>query len=240
MATKQYKHLNQEQIDNFMKYGWLKIPQAFSKEKAAAWTEDIFLRLGYDINDKSTWKEERINMPSHKQVPLETFAPKALATMCELLGGEERVNSGAATWNDGLIVNLGTDEWEGKWPHPSDLTNWHVDGDFFMHFLDSPEQGLLVIPLFTNIKEHGGGTMICPDAIGHVARYLVRMSSFCPLIFPPLASTDNLQPQYDHPDGVTPRMSPRSEPTKYPGLEFYFDIAHKCSTFHEMTGEMYA
>lgn len=50
---------------------------------------------------------------------------------------------------------------------------WHNDGDFFVHFLDSPEQGLLVIPLWSDIQPLGGGTVICPDGIAHVAKHMV-------------------------------------------------------------------
>ena len=52
-----------------------------------------------------------------------------------------------------------------------------MDGDFFVHFLDSREQGLLVIPLFMDIVEHAGGTVICSDAIPAIAKHLV--SIFC-------------------------------------------------------------
>jgi hypothetical protein len=48
-----------------------------------------------------------------------------------------------------------------------------VDGDFFTHFLDSPEQALLVIPLFTDIEDRAGGTMICPEGMKYVAQHLV-------------------------------------------------------------------
>jgi len=52
-------------------------------------------------------------------------------------------------------------------------------GDFFIHFLDSPEQGLLVIPLFTDILPNGGGTWICSEGVGKLAQWLV--SRQCPL-----------------------------------------------------------
>ena len=171
---REYKHLTREQVEHFMQYGYLKLKGVFSREKAAEWTKDVWVRLGFDPNDKSTWTQAKTNMPHHKWEKAQTFAPEAWSAMCELLGGEERVDPNSARWTDGLIVNLGSPEWEGKWPHPADLDNWHVDGDFFMHFLDSPEQGLLVIPVFTDIVEHGGGTMVCPDGIGHIARHLVR------------------------------------------------------------------
>lgn len=153
----QYKHLTDEQIENFTKYGWLKIPEAFTPEKSHQFTKDVWQRLGYDPNDRKTCKEERINMPSHYYEAVQTFAPKAWATMRELLGWEDGVGNNACTWNDGSIVSLGLDEWEGKWQDPRDLTNQHVDSDFFVHFLDSPEQGLLVMPLFTDIKPRAGG-----------------------------------------------------------------------------------
>jgi hypothetical protein len=166
-------HLSDEQKAHFMRYGYVRIPQCFSREKAAEWTKDVWTRLGYDPSDKSTWARERINMPSHRSELVQTFAPKAWEAICDLLGGEERIATESTWWNDGLIVNLGTPEWENKIPNPADLENWHVDGDFFIHFLDSKEQGLLVIPLFTDIQEHAGGTMISPDGIGKIAKHLV-------------------------------------------------------------------
>jgi len=47
-------------------------------------------------------------------------------------------------------------------------------GIFFVHFLDSPEQALLVIPLWSKIVPKGGGTAISTDGIKHIAKYLVR------------------------------------------------------------------
>ena len=115
-------------------------------------------------------------MPSHRTEDVKQFAPTAWKAICELLGSEERVSAQSSRWTDGLIVNLGDPNGDTTWIQPRDLTGWHVDGDFFMHFLDSPEQALLVIPLFNDIKEHGGGTMICPDGIGHIAKHLVSVS----------------------------------------------------------------
>ncbi|KAL4879943.1 hypothetical protein BJY04DRAFT_192702 [Aspergillus karnatakaensis] len=165
--------LTQEQKDHFLQHGYVRIPNCFTPEKAQQWTDDVWIRLGYSPTDKSTWAKERINMPRHREESVRTFAPKAWAAICELCGGEDRVSDEFINWGDSLIVNLGTEEWEGRWPDPRELDNWHVDGDFFMHYLDSPEQALLVIPLFSDIQERGGGTMICPEAIPFIARHLV-------------------------------------------------------------------
>ena len=147
------KVLTQDQIDHFMEHGYLRLESCFSHAKASEWTETVWTRLGMSATDKTTWTQERINMPFHRSEHCRTFAPKAWAAICELLGGEDRVDDDwSGFWRDTLIVNLGKDEYEGTTYHASELKEWHVDGDFFMHYLDSPEQGLLVIPIFTDIK----------------------------------------------------------------------------------------
>ncbi|CAI7635259.1 unnamed protein product [Penicillium palitans] len=215
-AKPKYK-LSQEQIDHFMRYGYVRLPACFSREKAAEWAGDVWTRLGVSPTDNSTWTTEITHMGDNKEEPVRTFAPKAWAAICELLGGEDRVAPESAIWNDALIVNLGSPESEGTWPHPADLPGWHVDGDFFTHFLDSPEQALLVIPLFTDIQDRAGGTMICPEATKYVAQHL-----------------------YNHPEGVTPYMYPRGqEPVGNPeDTPFYSDIIKNCSDFHQMTGQV--
>jgi hypothetical protein len=49
---------------------------AFSKEKADEWMKTIWVRLGLDPNDKSTWNQERIHMPFHRRQEVAVFAPK--------------------------------------------------------------------------------------------------------------------------------------------------------------------
>jgi hypothetical protein len=74
-----------------------------------------------------------------------------------------------------------------------------------------------VTPLFTDIAPNGGGTMICPEAIPKLAKHL-----------------------YDHPEGVSPRMTPRGEPDfkEEKDLEFFRNIARSCENFIEATGEV--
>ncbi|KIW49655.1 hypothetical protein PV05_11315 [Exophiala xenobiotica] len=223
MDGRQYKHLTSEQVESFMEHGFLRIPGCFTREAAEEWTKDVWTRLGFDPKDPETWTEERTNMPSHHSVAIRDFAPKAYEAICEIVGGEDRITEPSKSWRDAFIVNLGTKENQGQETHPKELNGWHVDGDFFVHFLDSPEQGLLVIPLFTDILPNGGGTWVCSEGIGKIARYL-----------------------YDHPQGVLPRMTPISpsggETTTTEnfenGLEFYSRLVQGCAdeSFHEMTG----
>jgi len=185
-VSKKYQVLTEDHVQSFMQRGWLRLEGAFPREKAHEWTKDVFTRLGFDPDDKSTWTRDWTNMPSHKSELIETFSPMAWGAMADLLGGHERIHSDVRTWNDGIIANLGLPEYETeKTPHPREHPSWHCDGDFFLHFLDSPEQGLLVVPLFSDIHPRQGGTLIAEDSIAQIAKYLA-----------------------DHPEGVLPRGFP--------------------------------
>ncbi|KAK5125094.1 hypothetical protein LTR85_000768 [Meristemomyces frigidus] len=220
MAPDQRKQLKQEDIDHFLQHGWIKLTKCFTRDQADEITSNVWTRLGMSPTDKSTWHTERTNMPSHNTFDASNFAPKAWGAICELVGGETRIADWSRTWGDGLIVNLGTPEGEGKEVGGQDLPGWHVDGDFFVHYLDSPEQGLLVIPLFTDILPGGGGTMICPGAIPKLAEHL-----------------------YNHPEGVSPRMTPRAENPSFAHedtLDRFCDVAKSMpkDAFVEATGEV--
>jgi hypothetical protein len=166
--------LTEGQKAHFLEHGFIKVEKCFSREQAADFTSTLWTRLGFDPNDKSTWVEERTNMPWHHHVPVSEFSPKAWSVMCQLLGGEARISTHMRGWGDGFIVNLGKEEYSpDEEVNLRDLWGWHNDGDFFVHFLDSPEQALLVIPLWSDIVSKAGGTAICTDGIKHIAKLLV-------------------------------------------------------------------
>ncbi|KAI0010126.1 hypothetical protein F4779DRAFT_323132 [Xylariaceae sp. FL0662B] len=178
--------LTDEEKAFFLANGYLKLTNCFTREQAADVTEGVWTRLDMSATDQATWTRHKVNMPSHRRFDSAAFAPRAWAAICELCGGADRVTPESRYWRDSLIVNLGTAAGAGRPTPPQSLDNWHVDGDFFVHYLDSPEQALLVIPLFTDVVPDGGATMLCPAAVPAIARWL-----------------------YEHPEGVSPRMVPR-------------------------------
>lgn len=165
--------LSAEQIDSFIEHGFVRVPECFSRANAQPWLDEAWVRLGYDRDDPSTWAEQRVHMPSVRHVEVADFAPKVWGAACQLLGGEDRIEQPYA-WGNGFIANLGIGA-DRPWEPPSAASpDWHKDGDFFRHFLDSPEQGLLTIVLWSDIEERGGGTFIAPDSVAPVARLLER------------------------------------------------------------------
>jgi len=208
MAIQEYKYLTPKQRADFVEHGWVRIPKAVPDEIITRFTENVWVRLGYDPADKSTWTKEKIHMPRHREIPTKDFMPKAWGAMCELLGGEDRIDTTLfESCGDSLIVNLGSDEWTHRDINPRDLGNWHIDGDWFTHYLDSGEQGLTVIVLYNDIQHRGGGTYICPEGIKNVVQWL-----------------------YEHPEGSD------SFPQDPDGSRSVCSI-QSCNEFVELTGE---
>lgn len=168
-----YQVLTEAQEQEFLDNGFVVIHDCFTPEAAAEYTDHVWTRLGYDADDQSTWAQSSIHMPSHHRFDVREFAPKAWQAACDLLGGEDRIAK-PYVWGDGFIVNL----WEGAdqpWqPASAQARGWHKDGDFFRHFLDSPEQGLLTLVLWSDVQHQGGATFVAADSVGPVARYLAE------------------------------------------------------------------
>ena len=214
---RQYKHLSPDQIATWMQYGFVKVPQAFTRGQCSDFTKDLWVRLGFDPNDMSTWTRDMTWMAWHKDVEVSDFAPKAWGAICDIVGGEERIAvDDCGSWSDSFIVNLGKEEFEGQDCNIVDeVDGWHVDGDHFVHFLDSPEQGLLVVPLFSDVLENGGGTVICPDGIPKIAKWL-----------------------HDHPGGVDESLVPLGQKGEFEDRWITGDFVEKCHEFFELTGEV--
>ena len=62
MAITEYKYLSEEQRAHFLKHGWVRIPDAVPKENIEKFTEHVWVRLGYDPEDRSTWDKEKVRM----------------------------------------------------------------------------------------------------------------------------------------------------------------------------------
>jgi hypothetical protein len=175
MAPIEYHHLTPDQRTHFLTHGWVLIPSAIPPEHIEHFASDIWIRLGYDPNDKSTWVKEKVHNPRHREMKMKEFMPEAWGAICEILGGEERIDESIwGTAGDSLICNFGSEEWENRDIDPRDpgFGDWHTDGDWFKRFLDSPEQALQLILLFTDVVPRGGPTYIAEDGLAHMTKWL--------------------------------------------------------------------
>lgn len=138
---------------------------------------------------------------------LETQAPRAFQAQADAVGGRVRLprNGVDLAWSDAAIANLGTGT--GWHPPKPRQPGWHKDGWHFRHFLNSPEQGLLTVPIYSNILPQSGGTFIATDSIGPVARLLAK-----------------------HPEGL------HADSVQGSGYVIP-NLIEQCSRFEELTGE---
>ena len=105
-------------------------------------------------------------MAAHEDIDVSEFAPRAWQAACELVGGADRLAAEKPfPWTDGFIVNLWQDADEPWQPASPASPGWHVDGGFFRHYLDSPEQGLLALVLWSDVVHQGGPTFVATDSV---------------------------------------------------------------------------
>ena len=205
--------LSIEQKEQFLQEGFLKISSGLSAELMQSWTTAALERLGYGTSQQ--YVEPIIWMNHHNQAPIQQIAPAAWEAICEIVGGEKRIETkilgiesqhftqiNSLVWSDAFIVNfsLGADK---PWRAPqAEGFNWHKDGSYFRHFCDSREQALLLVLFWSDVETQGGGTFIAADSPTHVAQELLA-----------------------HPNGIEP------------GTFDFQSIIRKCQDFRELVGK---
>ncbi len=219
-AISRLEVLTPEQARQFVDKGYVVIEGAFSREIAAAvcacaWDE-LATRHGVAPDDPLTWDKPlqgpRMNGyvrtgGNEARINLARDAPRAFDSQLDVVGGAHRLpgQGHSLRWGYGAIGNLGIPgvAWEAP---EAQQPGWHKDGWHFRHFLNSPEQGLIAVPLFSDILPRSGGTFIATDSIAPVARLLA-----------------------DHPEGIH-GDSVQGGGYLVPGL------IEQCHNFTELTG----
>ncbi|MCJ8331389.1 MAG: hypothetical protein HRT89_13310 [Lentisphaeria bacterium] len=119
---------------------------------------------------------ERYGLPPNSPL-LQEVAPRAFGAQLDFVGGRDRVvDPEEIRLPDSLAINLCSDDsglGEDGW-RSTRAPGWHKDGWQYQHFLDSPQQGLLIAYIFSDILPESGGTQICVDSVGVIARMLAK------------------------------------------------------------------
>jgi hypothetical protein len=149
----EYSYLTAEQREFFLEHGWLRIPNAIDKNVLDKWMSDLWVRLGWDEHDKSTWKLDYLKMPKHHEIPSSEFSPDAWKAMCEIVGGEDKIDKEREyLTGDNFIPNFGSEYWKTHSHSVEDAKGWHTDNDYYRQFLDSSTNALTIINCFTDVK----------------------------------------------------------------------------------------
>jgi hypothetical protein len=168
------KIFSSEQIEHFQERGYVSLKEAFSREqalKAQAFLWERLAERGVQREDRATWTQPMAHIK-------ESFSDKVFqACHTELLGDAVEDLVGVRRWRacdassywGWWPVNfaLGADE---PWTVPT--RGWHWDGIQFRHTIDAPDQGLLMLCIFSEIAPRGGGTLVAEGSHQVVARFL--------------------------------------------------------------------
>lgn len=171
-----YRVLSEEQTEQFIERGWTQVEAAFPRDRALAAQDFLWDRLaerGVRREDRATWTEPIVHIQETYSDPVfQACATERLADAVEDLVGPGRWNGRDRTGNWGWWpVNFGKGS-DAPWDVPT--TGWHWDGQHFRHHVDSPEQGLLLLCMFSEIGPRGGGTLVAEGSHRIVARLLRR------------------------------------------------------------------
>ena len=143
-------------IEHFHEYGWVRVPQAFSPDAAAAMREAVWHVVAEDgihCDDPSTWTLER---PAHLQRLKEHPAfraagsPSVLAAIDAILAGqayETPKNWGA------VFAAFPAKE---AWGIPA--SGWHIDAKYTSAL--TPPGGVKTFALFGDVAPRSGGTLM--------------------------------------------------------------------------------
>ncbi|MBP3962778.1 hypothetical protein [Paenibacillus lignilyticus] len=174
--------LNFEQIEHFKEWGWVKVEQAFPRETAVSCQQFLWEKLrerGVLQEDPSSWTKPMIYIQEAYRSPeFDQCNTLRMANAIEELIGKERwtdkgvygIDEIHSTWGWWPVnFALGAEQ---EWTVPTE--GWHWDGIHFRHYVDSPEQGLLCLCLFSEIAPRGGGTLVLEGSHKLVARFLAQ------------------------------------------------------------------
>jgi len=164
--------LSSTQVNQFIECGYTVVEEAFPRKQALTAQDYLWARLaerGVRKDDQATWQEPMIRMNENYTDPVfqQCATERLAAAMDDLLGSNRRLHStkGWGWWP--VNFSVGADE---PWDVPT--SGWHWDGSHFRHFVDSPDQGLLALCIFSEVGPHSGGTLVAEGSHKLVARFL--------------------------------------------------------------------
>lgn len=162
--------LQAAQLEQFHRDGYTLLQGAFSPDDAAQAREVLWSRVereGARRDDPQTWTQPLVHLKeTFGDGPFaRAWTPRLRGALDELLGAGRYNQPGALGWWPVAFPGFSK-----KWRPPT--TGWHVDGIQFHHRLTSPDQGLLPLFFFSDVRATDGGTAISVGSHRVAARVL--------------------------------------------------------------------
>jgi hypothetical protein len=172
-----YRVLSEEQVEQFIERGHVRLEEAFPREQALAAQDLLWERLaernGVRRDDPATWTEPMVHLKEVYTDPVfQACQTERLSDAVEDLVGRRRwAGRGKPAQWGWWPVNfaVGSDR---PWDVPTG--GWHWDGQQFRHSVTAHQQGLLLLPHFSSVGPRGGGTLVADGSHHVVARLLAQ------------------------------------------------------------------
>jgi hypothetical protein len=154
------------QVEQFVEEGYTLLKEAFSVETAAAVRAGVFRELGLKEDEPSGWTKGFISLQKDFEgAPYsQAYTPQVKGAFDQLMGAGRWVPWEGLGWWPVTFPGFHSGPWKPG--------GWHVDGQHFQHRVDSPDQGLLPLFIFSEIQPGWGGTAVVPGSHRWVARRL--------------------------------------------------------------------
>ena len=164
------KQLNSSEVDQFIEEGYVPLRQAFSPDAAAWYVDHVWDKLAIKRDDPSTWTSARAHLKENVPIPDDQplYTPKVVNAIDDLLGESRWIPRTTTGWWPVTLPGFSQKPW-----HPPE-SGWHIDGIHFHHHLTSPEQGLLIIMIFSQVEPGDGGTAFRPGSHKVTAKLLAE------------------------------------------------------------------
>src|SRR4029453_16079145 len=88
-----YTVLTEEQVQSFLDKGYLVVKDCRDTSIANRWVDEAYDRLGYSKHDPTTWQKDIVWMDPKNELPVRELAPKAWASILDVIVGEDRLET---------------------------------------------------------------------------------------------------------------------------------------------------
>ena len=166
--------LSCHQIEEFIARGWTKVEAAIPREQTAKVRDFLWDKLaerGLSRDEPVTWRNPlEFIAENYQGSPFDECATARLASaISDLIGSGRWIAERDTGWWGWWPVNfaVGADQ---TWDVPAE--QWHIDCLDEGTYPTAPDQGLLVICLFSDLAPRGGGTLLLEGSHQIVLRLL--------------------------------------------------------------------
>jgi hypothetical protein len=166
-----WKQLTEAETHQFTEDGYIVVCEVFSRELVERIVPLVWAELDIAPDDPSTWTDPVIMLRKvlEEQPIPQIHTQRYVEAIDDLCGpGRWHAHNGAGVWPI-LLPGFTKPPW-----HPPPKGEWHVEGNWFHHLINSAEQGLVCLQLFTDIERGGGGTAVRIGSHRHTAHILAE------------------------------------------------------------------